>query len=73
MVKMILCVQVASFYMGMTRMNSGGGQCIYCFVGGMHRTRKSEMERVNAGHISQTDVQKRGKSMPKLFYDCYRI
>ena len=45
-------------FMGMMRMNSGGGQGIYCRGGGMHGRRKSGTERADAGYISQTDVPK---------------
>ena len=59
-------------FMGMMRMNSGGGQGIYCRGGGMHGRRKSGTERADAGYISQTDVPKNERIHAHFFY-CIRI
>ena len=58
--------------MGMMRMNSGGGQGIYCRGGGMHGRRKSGTERADAGYNIRRTCQKTNESMP-IFFNCICI
>ena len=54
-------------FMGMMRMNSGGGQGIYCRGGGIHGRRKSGMERRMPGIFLRRTYQKTNEFIPILF------